>query len=29
VAVLRIGHGLPTGRTPRRPLADLMLPDEG
>ena len=27
LAVLRIGHGLPTGRTPRRPTAELMLPD--
>ena len=27
LAVLRIGHGPPTGRTPRRPMAELMLPD--
>ena len=27
LAVLRIGHGLPTGSTPRRPTAELMLPD--
>jgi hypothetical protein len=26
VAVLRIGRGWPTARTPRRPLADLILP---
>jgi hypothetical protein len=27
-AVLRIGHGPPTGRTPRRPTEELMLPDQ-
>ena len=27
LAVLRIGHGQPTGRTPRRPAAELMLPE--
>jgi hypothetical protein len=26
VAVLRIGRGWPTTRTPRRPLADLIRP---
>ncbi len=26
LAVLRIGHGLPAGRTPRRPATALMLP---
>jgi hypothetical protein len=26
-AVLRIGYGWPTGRTPRRPVADLLQPD--
>jgi len=27
LAVLRIGHGLPAGRTRRRPIAELMLAD--
>ena len=27
LAVLRLGHGLPAGRTPRRPLAEQLLPD--